>query len=433
MFKKIRLTKKQRYWLLSALMIMILIGLGVFSLAVSRMPAFAQDTLDLPAVELTQVSAGLVRPVAITHAGDGSGRVFIVEQRGRIYILDGELGETPFLNIEDRVMSPASGGGNEQGLLGLAFPPGYADKGYFYVYYTLLSGDNVLARFSLASNPNQADPGSEEQILVLPHPQYRNHNGGQIAFGPDGYLYIGTGDGGGGGDPLGNGQDPASLNGKLLRIDVETPASEPGFYLLAAPPYWMLAEKPQEQGGDERYLIPEDNPFVEDPAFRPEIWALGLRNPWRFSFDREQGDLYIADVGQNRWEEVNIQPSDSPGGENYGWNIMEGEECYGTGTCETDGLTLPVHVYPIFSAPECSVTGGYVYRGEDNPALDGVYIFGDFCSGKVWGLQQDGEAWQRGLLTTADFMLSSFGEDERGEIYVADMVGGGIYLITMQD
>jgi glucose/arabinose dehydrogenase len=433
MFKKRRLTKKQRYWMLPALMVMILTGLGVYSLAAARLPVFAQEALDLPAIELTQVAAGLVRPVAITHAGDGSGRLFIVEQRGRIYILDGELEETPFLNIEDRVISPAAGGGNEQGLLGLAFPPGYADKGYFYVYYTMLSGDNVLARFSLTSDPNLADPGSEEHILVLPHPQYRNHNGGQIAFGPDGYLYIGTGDGGGGGDPLGNGQDPASLNGKLLRIDVETPVSEPGFYLLAAPPYWVLVEKPQEQASGENYLIPDDNPFVDDPAFRPEIWALGLRNPWRFSFDREQGDLYIADVGQNRWEEVNVQPADSPGGENYGWNIMEGEECYGTGTCDTNGLTLPVHVYPIFSAQECSVTGGYVYRGEENLTMDGVYIFGDFCSGKVWGLQQGGETWQRGLLTTADFMVSSFGEDERGEIYVADMVGGGMYQITLQD
>ncbi len=433
MFKKVRLTRKQLYWILSAVMVIVLIGLGVFLVAASRLPAFAQDALDLPAVELTQVAAGLVRPVSITHAGDGSGRLFIVEQRGRIYIIDGELRDTPFLSLEDRVISPASGGGNEQGLLGLAFPPGYADKGYFYVYYTMHSGDNVLARFSLTSDPNLADPDSEEHILVLPHPQYRNHNGGQIAFGPDGYLYIGTGDGGGGGDPLENGQNPASLNGKLLRIDVETPASESGFYLVAAPPYWVLAEKPQEQAGGEPYLIPEDNPFVDDPAFRPEIWALGLRNPWRFSFDREQGDLYIADVGQNRWEEVNVQPADSPGGENYGWNIMEGEECYGAANCDIEGLTLPIHVYPISSARECSITGGYVYRGEANPALDGVYIFGDFCSGMVWGLQQVGDAWERGTLATTDFMLSSFGEDERGEIYLADMVGGGIYQIMLED
>lgn len=433
MIKKLNLTRKHYSWFASLLTVKLLVGLVVFALVVLRPPAFAQDTLNLPGTELTQVASGLVRPVHITHAGDGSGRLFIVEQRGRIYILNGELAETPFLNIEDRVESPASGGGNEEGLLSLAFPPGYEDKGYFYVYYTMRDGDNVLSRFYLSGDPNLADPDSEEQVLVFPHPQYRNHNGGQIAFGPDGYLYIGTGDGGGGGDPLENAQDPSSLNGKLLRIDPERETTKTAFKLYAAPPYWVLGCKAQNRPPNEDYAIPEDNPFTNDPAFRPEIWALGLRNPWRFSFDRQNGDLYIADVGQNRWEEINVQPADSPGGENYGWNIMEGEECYGANTCDTTGLTLPVYSYPIFSSSDCSVTGGFVYRGQKYPALDGVYIYGDFCSGRIWGLQQqEDNVWHNGLLANTNFMISSFGEDEDGEVYVADMTGGGIYKIDLQ-
>jgi glucose/arabinose dehydrogenase len=371
--------------------------------------------------------------VHITPAGDGSGRLFVVEQAGRILILDGEPAGTPFLDITGRVESPSTGGGNEEGLLGLAFPPGYANKGYFYVYYTIRNGDNVVSRFYLTTDPNRADRQSEEQILVLPHPQYRNHNGGQIAFGPDGYLYIGTGDGGGGGDPLGNAQDPSSLNGKLLRIDVEMDTSQqkPDLGLSKIYfPYICLGKT--GTNNNESYRIPEGNPFVANPAFRPEIWALGLRNPWRFSFDRESGALYIADVGQNRWEEINFQPAESLGGQNYGWNIMEGEECYGSSQCNTDGLSLPVYVYPIFSSTDCSVTGGHVYRGELIPALNGVYIFGDFCSGRIWGMSQDDGEWQSGLLTTANFMISSFGEDEQGEVYVADMTGGAIYKLELK-
>jgi glucose/arabinose dehydrogenase len=274
MLKKFQQSERPWLWIASLLLVIILIGLGVSALTDNRPTAFAQEVFGITEVELTQVAYGLVRPVFITHASDGSGRIFIVEQRGKIFILDEDVSEQPFLDIEDRVASPASGGGNEEGLLSLAFPPSYAEKGYVYVYYTMHDGDNVLSRFSLSSDPNRADPDSEEQILVFPHPQYSNHNGGQIVFGPDGYLYIGTGDGGGGGDPQENAQDPSSLNGKLLRIDVEPPASEPGFYLVAAPPYWVLAEKPHEQASDENYLIPNDNPFVDDPEVRSEIWAL---------------------------------------------------------------------------------------------------------------------------------------------------------------
>lgn len=431
MLKKFKLTNKRLTWVVSFFAIIILIVVGVFTPTLFRLPAFAQDAIDLPAVELTPVASGLFRPVHITHAGDGSGRLFVVEQAGRIMILDGEQASRPFLDISDRVESPASGGGNEEGLLSVAFPRGYAKKGYFYVYYTQHTGDNVLSRFFITDDPNQADRASEQQLLVFPHPQYRNHNGGQIAFGPDGYLYIGTGDGGGSGDPLGNGQDPSSLNGKLLRIDVEMDPlkAQPGFRLSKI--YWDYIWVPRTENHTETpYRVPEDNPFIAEPEFRPEIWALGLRNPWQFSFDRETGDLYIADVGQNRWEEVNIQPADSPGGENYGWNIMEGEECYGASDCQTAGLTLPVYVYPIFSAPECSITGGFVYRGDQIPALTGVYIFGDFCSGRIWGLQNNGDAWQSRSLADTNFMISTIGEDEQGEVYVADMTGGVIYALT---
>jgi glucose/arabinose dehydrogenase len=429
MIKKAQTSNKTTFWILLLISLLILASLAVYNSVITRRSASAQDNIDLPGISLNQVASGLSRPVDITHASDDSGRLFIVEQRGTILILEDALVEIPFLDIQDRVESPATGGGNEEGLLSVAFPPGYADKGYFYVYYTMRNGDNVVSRFSLSDDPNLADADSEEQILVLPHPQYNNHNGGQLAFGPDGYLYIGTGDGGGGGDPLDNAQDPSSLNGKLLRIDVEM------VFTTNDPLGWFdpfnerIDCKLQKHDNDGAYAIPADNPFIDDPDFRPEIWALGLRNPWRFSFDRESGDLYIADVGQNRWEEINFQPADSPGGENYGWNIMEGEECYRASSCEMEGLILPVHVYPIFSSPDCSITGGFVYRGEAYPALDGLYIYGDFCSGRIWGLQQDGGTWQTGLLASTDFRISSFGEDERGEIYVADMSGGGVYRI----
>jgi len=391
--------------LILVFLLIVLLTLTIAYLLNRSMPANAQAERSSISISLSQVADGLNRPVSITSAKDGSGQLFIVEQRGRIYILDKSILSDPFLNIEDRVLSPGNGGGSEQGLLGLAFPPDYSEKGYFYVYYTMLDGDNVLARFSLGENQNTADPDAEAQILAFPHPNYSNHNGGQIAFGPDGYLYIGTGDGGGGGDPLDNGQDPTSLNGKILRIDVES-----------------------EPPDGENYAIPGDNPFLGDPNYRPEIWALGLRNPWRFSFDRLTGDLYIADVGQNSFEEVNFRPADSTGGENYGWNIFEGYECYSANTCDDTGMTMPVHTYPT-ADPDCSVTGGYVYRGSEYPFLQGLYIFGDFCSGKIWELKQNNDTWERALITDTDLLISTFGEDEAGNLYVADMAAGILYKI----
>jgi glucose/arabinose dehydrogenase len=237
--------------------------------------------------------------------------------------------------------------------------------------------------------------------LTIEQP-FSNHNGGDIAFGPDGYLWIATGDGGSGGDPQGNGQNPQSLLGKLLRVDVDHGAT---------------------------YTIPPDNPFVEDPGTRAEIWALGLRNPWRFSFDRDTGDLFIGDVGQNQWEEIDFEPRTDPGGRNYGWNTMEGGHCFLSGACETDDLTLPIFEYSHSSG--CSVTGGYVYRGSRFPALTGLYLFGDFCSGTIWALSPGGPgAWMVAVVARTDVAIAGFGEDESGEIYLTDLGSGTVYRIT---
>jgi len=362
--------------------------------------------------------------VHITHAGDDSGRLFIVEQDGRIRILfSGNLLSPAFLDIHSRVLSPEDGANHgEEGLLSIAFPPGFGSgKDYFYIYYTNVNGNNQVSRFHLTADPNMADSSSEELILLFQHPGQSNHNGGQLIFGLDGYLYIGTGDGGGGGDPGENAQDLAELLGKLLRIDVEPPVTSPGDQ-----PFHIFL--PIAQGGsNQKYSIPSSNPFRNVPGARPEIWALGLRNPWRFSFDRQTHDLYIGDVGQDTWEEVDFQPASSTGGENYGWDNMEGEACYEPMTnCNQNGMTLPVNVYP--HDPECSVTGGYVYRGNDYLSLRGIYFFADYCSGRIWGLQRDNWADRHDFLDTSH-NISSFGEDQSGELYLTTQ-GGNIYLIV---
>jgi len=350
-----------------------------------------------PNLGLTQYGSGFSHPAQITQAGDGSQRLFIVEQDGRIRILKNQtLLDQPFLDITDRVRCCG-----EQGLLSVAFPPGYAGKGYFYVNYTDNSGDTVVARYRVTNDPDVANPSSEEAVLMVEQP-FANHNGGQLAFGPDGYLYIGMGDGGSGGDPQNNGQNPAALLGKILRLDVES--------------------------GVVPYAIPPTNPYRQTQGYRGEIWALGLRNPWRFSFDRQTGDLYIADVGQNQYEEVDFQPASSPGGENYGWKIMEGAHCYNSDTCDQSGLTLPVAEYD--HSQGCSVTGGFVYRGQQYPRLQGLYFYGDFCSGRIWGvttLSGDNRAVQ---LLDSPYSISTFGEDEAGELYLADYGSGAIYRLS---
>jgi len=351
---------------------------------------------------LTPLVTGLVDPTDITNAGDGSDRLFVVEQGGRIQIIqNGGLLATPFLDISNRIST-----GGERGLLGMAFPPNYATKGYFYVNYTNTAGNTVIARYRLTDNPNLADPNSEEIILTVQQP-FTNHNGGQLAFGPDGYLYIGLGDGGGSGDPLNNAQNPQSLLGKILRIDVES--------------------------GVAPYAIPNSNPFLtaNDPnnGVRDEIWAQGLRNPWRFSFDRLTGDVYIGDVGQGAFEEIDFQPATSKGGENYGWNIMEGSSRYNNNPSDVTGLVLPVAEYDHSQGR--SVTGGIVYRGLLEQNLQGVYLYGDFISGGIWGLRPNSAGWENTFLLDSPYGISTFGEDQAGNLYLADYFNGGIYSISV--
>jgi len=358
-------------------------------------PVPAPASFDPNDYALRQIAEGFVEPVFLTHAGDA--RLFIVEQPGTIRLIEnGRILPAPFLDIRQRVNDRA----NEQGLLGLAFHPRYAENGYFFVNYTDAEGDTVIARYSVTSNPNRADPASERIILRLEQP-YANHNGGDLAFGPDGYLYLGLGDGGSGGDPENRAQDLQSLLGKLLRLDVDN--------------------------GDP-YAIPADNPFVTRGDAKPEIWAYGLRNPWRFSFDRASGDLYLADVGQNAYEEVNFQPAGSAGGENYGWRYFEGTHNFRDAASAPPDVVPPVAEYGRDDG--CSVTGGYVYRGAALPELAGVYLFGDYCSGRIWSLQRTVGAWQRATFGDTDFNISSFGEDAIGELYVLDHRGGGVYQIV---
>lgn len=381
----------------------------------------AQDSeVVWPEIALEPVTDGFSQPVHIAHAGDGSGRLFVVEKNGYIRVVENQTIEPiPFLDIHDRVLA-----GGEQGLLSVAFPPGYAEKGYFYVYYTNQDGDNQVSRFRSTPDPDFADPDSEEIILYINHPDRENHNGGQIAFGPDGYLYIATGDGGGGGDPDDNGQDTSSLLGKLLRIDVEfdTPPPTDADHKVYLP---ILFDNSEQKPA---YRVPADNPFGGIPGYVSEIWALGLRNPWRFSFDRLTGDLYTADVGQNTYEEVNHQDASSQGGENYGWNIMEGSHCFNSETCDQSGLTLPVSEYSHDLG--CSVTGGYVYRGATSPSMEGYYFFADYCTGRIWALTRDSSTWTSQVLLNSPYSISTFGEDEIGELYLADLDGGAIYQVV---
>ncbi|HYU58687.1 MAG TPA: PQQ-dependent sugar dehydrogenase [Actinomycetota bacterium] len=345
---------------------------------------------------LENLAGGLDGPLAVTGAGDGSGRLFVAEQTGRIRVIrDGELLPDPFLDLSERVVVTS-----EQGLLGLAFHPDYAENGRFFVYYSAPGSEQRVAEFSVsADDPDRADPGSERILLPMAD-QAENHNGGCILFGPDGYLWIATGDGGEQGDPEGDAQDRGSLLGKLLRMDVD--------------------------GGDP-YRIPPDNPFVDTAGARPEVWAYGLRNPWRFSIDRETGDVWIGDVGGSAYEEVNRAPG-GRAGLNFGWVVTEGPECYGGGTdCDRSGLVPPVWSYPT----GCCVTGGFVYRGSDFPVLAGGYLVGDYATGQIWSLDPAGPDTQEGVeLLDSDLSISSFGEDDDGELYVTDIGGGGLYRIT---
>lgn len=398
------------------LLVVHLFLLSILVLAPSGSSAVASPEA-WPTITVKELSSGLSSPVLLTHAGDNSGRAFIVQRAGQIRIWkSGALQPGAFVDISGKVLCCG-----EQGLLGLAFPPDFAVRKHFYVYYTNKNGDNQVSRFKVGNNPDQADPASETLILYLSHPVNTNHNGGQIAFGPDGYLYIGTGDGGGGGDPQGNAQNPASLLGKILRIDVGdrpapiAPQMSFRFYLP------LIA---RGSSGSNPYLIPSDNPYVGQASYRPEIWALGLRNPWRFSFDRSTGDLYIADVGQEQMEEVNFQPANNRGGQNYGWDILEGTQCFtpSTGCTPPSGYVAPVATY-THGSDNCSVTGGFVYRGSAYPALRGIYFFADFCSGKIWEMQRQNQDWQTNLTQETVPHPSSFGENQAGELFILSLDG----------
>jgi glucose/arabinose dehydrogenase len=359
-------------------------------------------------LELEPVVGGLEAPLFATGAGDGSGRLFVVEQAGRIRIVrDGRLVEEPFLDITDRVQA-----GGERGLLGLAFPPGFpATEDRFFVHYSDENGDTAVSAFRVsADDPDRAVPASEQLVLQVAQP-YANHNGGWIGFGPDAMLYVALGDGGSGGDPEGNGQNKATMLGKLLRLDV-----------LGAEP-----------GAARAYDVPADNPFAGgDVPGRGEIWAYGLRNPWRASFDRLTGDLWIGDVGQGAWEEIDrALVSEGAGrGTNFGWNVTEGRHCFSPRSgCDRDGIAMPIAEYGHDQG--CTVVGGYVYRGSVYPALSGVYVFGDYCSGRVWGVASGGPADQEPvLLLGSGHTISSFGEDDAGELYVTDLATGELLRVT---
>jgi len=355
-----------------------------------------------PPVTLRLVAEGLTQPLAITHAGDGSGRLFIVEKTGRIRILkDGALRPAAFLEIPERISTSG-----ERGLLGLAFDPLFAQNRRFFVFYAR-AGDGALRVASFlasALDPDRAEPASEREVITIPHPGFDNHNGGHIAFGPDGFLYVATGDGGGGGDAANNAQTRTSRLGKILRLDVR---------------------------GDTGYVVPATNPFASTPGVAPEICAYGLRNPWRFSFDRATGDLFIADVGQNLVEEVNYQPGESPGGQNYGWRVIEGTTCFAPPTgCSLPGATPPVLTYGHDVGQ--SITGGYVYRGLKSRALQGYYLYGDFSTSRVWAARREATGWTNALVVAPPSVLSgisSFGEDEAGELHVASLNNGRVFAI----
>jgi glucose/arabinose dehydrogenase len=371
--------------------------------------AFDATKVDL---HLTLLKSGLNRPILVTHAGDGSGRRFVIEQGGKVRIIDknGTLLSTPYIDITNLVAT-----GNEQGLLGLAFHPHFETNGYFFLNYTSTTGATFINRYKATPTANTASRGTALRVMTISQP-YANHNGGHMAFGPDGYLYIGMGDGGGSGDPGNRAQSLSSLHGKMLRIDID---------------HWA---------NGKRYSVPSTNPYVGRTGL-DEIWSRGLRNPWRWSWDLPTRRLFIADVGQSRYEEINrSNPTTTlPGGRaaNYGWRQLEGRACYNPSTgCSTTGKTMPWIVYghSVTGTDNCSVTGGYVYRGRSSPVLVGGYIYGDFCSGRIWVVSAGAYTPATGRLVhgpdgTPDLMISSFGQDEAGELYVCDL-GGRIYRIS---
>jgi glucose/arabinose dehydrogenase len=361
---------------------------------------------EAPTVALTLVADGMLDPVGVTSGGDR--RLYVNERAGRVVAIEPDGSLTVFGDLSDRIAA-----GGERGLLGLAFHPDYQHNRRLFVDYTRSGaggdeGDTVVAELRASADGATLDPTTERVLLTVDQPA-ANHNGGQLAFGPDGYLYIGLGDGGGGGDPFGNGQNPDALLGSILRIDVDAAPAE-----------------------GKAYAIPPDNPFAGGGG-APEIWAKGVRNPWRFSFDRTTSQIWIGEVGQGAYEEIDRAPAET-GGLNYGWPILEGNHCYESATCVPPaGYQPPITEYS--HADGCSVTGGYVYRGTEQPGLGGFYLFGDYCSGNLWAIRADAAAPAGGIVTpqlllATGLAISSFGEDAAGELFLADLNGGSIYRIT---
>jgi glucose/arabinose dehydrogenase len=364
----------------------------------------ARSIADRVTLDLAEVAGGFASPLFATGDGTGSGRLYVVQQGGVVRVIepDGTVRPDSFLDASSRISA-----GGERGLLGLAFHPRYAENGRFFVDYTDRDGATVIAEMRRASGSAvQADAASERVLLRIDQP-YPNHNGGLIDFGPDGFLYVGMGDGGAGGDPENRAQDPSTLLGKILRVDVD--GRDPGL----------------------EYAVPADNPYVGRAGARPEIWASGLRNPWRFSFDPKTGDLWVGDVGQSAWEEIDRLTAASGGGRgaDLGWRLMEGRACYDPPTgCPTDGLTMPLAVYGHDLG--CAVTGGYVYRGAAQPALDGVYLFSDSCSGRIWAVEAAGPGAQEPvLLAETGRPIVSFGRGDDGGLYVVD-IGGAVLRVV---
>jgi glucose/arabinose dehydrogenase len=360
-------------------------------------------TFSQPVLNYKQVITSLTSPVDIVNANDGSKRLFVVQQNGIIKVFD-----SLFNYKSDFITVPGVLTGGERGLLSMAFHPDYRNNGFFFVYYTNSSGSIEIARLKVSTDPNTADAGSKLVIITIPHPGQANHNGGKLNFGRDGYLYFGTGDGGSGGDPPNNAQTGISLLGKMLRIDIDHIA------------------------GTSNYSIPADNPYINDPLIADEVWAMGLRNPWRWSFDRITGDMWIGDVGQNAWEEINFSKANETKGVNYGWRCYEGTHAYNTTGCKTPENYVP----PVFDYPHNAaaggfvVTGGYVYRGTEYPSLNGYYICADYASANQWMISDSANTWvvkkQAGTFPAA---ISSFGEGEDGTLYACSLSAGIIYKI----
>ena len=359
--------------------------------------AFTMGLKPSAALDLELLHADFDLPLLVTHAGDKDDHLYVVEKTGRVYQFDAlNKRKTLYLDASSLITTR----GEEQGLLSIAFHPEFDNNGYLFIYYTARNGDNTLARLTVEPKGRKPIDLQTLEVLIAVEDPASNHNGGMLVFGKDGYLYLGMGDGGRGGDPWNNAQDLSTLLGKMLRIDVN---QAPG------------------------YSIPADNPFNAVANARAEIWSYGLRNPWRHSIDPATGDLWIADVGQNKWEEINWQPARSEGGHNYGWRRMEGKHCFKPKwRCDNGKVTLPIAEYPHKDG--CSVTGGYVYRGRELADLQGLYVFGDFCTGTIWAIDKNNRFNKTKLLDT-DLNISSFGEDQAGEIYVVDY-GGGIYKLV---